>query len=127
MRRVVINMQNCLFGDAIAGALRSGESDFEVYTAEKPEEVAEMCGYLRPFAVLLEVTACEPWLLSERLKLRDELKSRRESGKIVLIVDENSEKELALKVRQAKKDGLIDQFVFGSVSAAYLTAVVDSL
>ena len=47
--------------------------------------------------------------------------------KIVLIVDENAEKELAKEVRQAKKDGLIDQFIYGSISATYLADIVDSL
>ena len=31
------------------------------------------------------------------------------------------------KVRRAKKDGLIDNFLYGSVSATYLSAVVDTL
>ena len=31
--------------------------------------------------------------------------------KIVLVVDENTEKKLADKVRQAKKDALIDNFI----------------
>ena len=47
--------------------------------------------------------------------------------KIVLIVDEKAEKKLAQRVLQAKKDGLIDNFIYGSVSAAYLSAVIDTL
>ena len=47
--------------------------------------------------------------------------------KIVLVVDENSEKKLAEQVRQAKKDGLIDQFIYGSISANYLVALMDTL
>ena len=42
-------------------------------------------------------------------------------------LDENAEKELAKEVRQAKKDGLIDQFIYGSISATYLADIVDSL
>ena len=48
-------------------------------------------------------------------------------GQCMLIVDENAEKPLARRVLQAKKDGLIDNFIFGSISAEYLTAVVDTL
>ena len=47
--------------------------------------------------------------------------------KIVLIVDENAEKEVAKQVKQAKIDGLIDQFIYGSISATYLADIVDSL
>ena len=36
-------------------------------------------------------------------------------------------KKLADKVRQVKKDGLIDNFIYGSVSSTYLSAVIDAL
>ena len=47
--------------------------------------------------------------------------------KIVLVVDENSEKEVAKEVRKAKKAGRIDQFIYGSISANYLVALMDTL
>ena len=43
------------------------------------------------------------------------------------MVDENSEAEVAEQVRRAKKDGRIDQFIYGSISAAYLVALMDTL
>jgi len=55
------------------------------------------------------------------------VKARHPDCKIVLIVDENAEKEVAKRVKQAKKDGLIDQFIYGSISASYLADIVDSL
>ena len=61
------------------------------------------------------------------MKIRDEVKRQTPQCKIVLIVDENAQKPLARRVLQAKKDGLIDNFIFGSISAEYLTAVVDTL
>lgn len=67
------------------------------------------------------------YALEQRLKLRDTVKETNPGCKIVLIVDENSEKEVARKVRQAKKDGRIDQFIYGSISAAYLVALMDTL
>lgn len=33
----------------------------------------------------------------------------------------------AKQVKQAKKDGLVDQFIYGSISASYLADIVDSL
>ena len=40
---------------------------------------------------------------------------------------QNAEKAVAKQVKQAKKDGLIDQFIYGSISASYLADIVDSL
>ena len=47
--------------------------------------------------------------------------------KVVLLVDEKSDAALAAAVRQAKKDGLADNFIYGSVSPDYLAAVMDAL
>ena len=61
------------------------------------------------------------------MKIRETVKQQNPECKIVLIVDENTEKEAARKVKQAKKEGLIDQFIYGSISASYLADIVDSL
>ncbi|MGM9669566.1 MAG: hypothetical protein ACI3VZ_07410 [Faecousia sp.] len=127
MRRIVVDMQNYLFADAIARTLRSADSDFDVRRSERPDQTAELCGLCQPYALLMEVTGYTPWKLEERLRIRDEVKQATPDCKIVLIVDENTEKELARRVLQAKKDGLIDNFIYGSVSAAYLSAVIDTL
>ena len=42
-------------------------------------------------------------------------------------MDENVEKEAAKQIKQAKKDSLIDQFIYGSISVAYLADIVDCL
>ena len=61
------------------------------------------------------------------MKIRDAVKVQHPECKIVLIVDENAEKEVAQKVKEAKKTGVIDQFIYGSISATYLADIVDSL
>ena len=127
MRRIVVDMQNFLFADAIAQTLRSADSDFDVRKSESPDKTVELCSICEPYALLMEVTGYTPWKLEERLKIRDELKQIHPHCKIVLIVDENAEKKLAPRVLQAKKNGLIDNFIFSSVSAAYLSAVIDTL
>ena len=127
MRRIVVDMQNFLFADAIAQTLRSADSDFDVRKSESPDKTVELCSICEPYALLMEVTGYTPWKLEERLKIRDELKQIHPHCKIVLIVDENAEKKLAPRVLQAKKDGLIDNFIYSSVSAAYLSAVIDTL
>ncbi|MDD7523102.1 MAG: hypothetical protein PUK13_03195 [Clostridiales bacterium] len=127
MRRVVIDMQNALFADAIATVLRDFDSDFEVYQSESPVKTSDMCAFTEANILIMEVTAYSSWKLEERMKIRNEVKAQNPGCKIVLVVDENSEKKLADKVRLAKKDGLIDNFIYGSISATYLSAVIDTL
>ena len=127
MRRVVVDMQNALFADAIATALRNFDSDFEVYQSESPAKTKDMCVFTEANILIMEVTAYTSWKLEGRMKIRGEVKAQSPSCKIVLVVDENTEKKLADKVRQAKKDGLIDSFIYGSVSSTYLSAVIDAL
>ena len=127
MRRVIIDMQNYLFSDAIAMALTNSDSDFEVHNSDNPDDTAELCRIFMPYALLMEVTGNMPWQLEERLAIRNEVKQNDPNCKVVLIVDENAEKKLARRVLQAKKDGLIDNFIYGSVSATYLSAVIDTL
>ena len=127
MRRVVVDMQNALFADAIATALQDFDSDFEVYQSESPVKTSDMCSFTEANILIMEVTAYSSWKLEERMKIRNEVKAQNPGCKIVLVVDENSEKKLADKVRLAKKDGLIDNFIYGSISATYLSAVIDTL
>ena len=127
MRRIVINMQNALFCNAIADTLRNSCNELEPYVVDSPDKVVDECKWLSPYALLMEVTGYTTWLLQERMKLRLAVKDKHSECKVVLIVDENAEKELAKQVKQAKKDGLIDQFIYGSISATYLADIVDSL
>ena len=127
MRRIAINMQNALFCNAIADTLRRSGNELEPYTIDSPDKVADECKWITPYALLMEVTGYTPWLLTERMKIRDTVKVKNPQCKIVLIVDENAEKEVAKQVKQAKKDGIIDQFIYGSISASYLADIVDSL
>ena len=127
MRRIVINMQNSLFCNAIADTLRISGNELEPYTIDSPDKVVDECKWIAPYALLMEVTGYTPWLLSERLKIRDAVKAYSPDCKIVFIVDENAEKAIAKQVKQSKKDGLIDQFIYGSISASYLADIVDSL
>lgn len=127
MRRVVIDMQNVLFADAVAEALRRFNSDFEPIMSEHPDKTLLLCDALLANVLIMEVTAYTSWKLENRMKIRDELKKCNPDCKIVLVVDENTEKKLADQVRQAKKDGLVDNFIYGSSSSSYLSAVIDAL
>jgi len=123
----LINMQNALFCNAISETLRRSGNELDPYTVDSPDKVVDNCKWISPYALLMEVTGYTPWKLEERMKLRDAVKTAHPECKIVLIVDENAEKEVARNVKQMKKDGLIDQFIYSSISATYLADIVDSL
>ena len=121
MKKIVVDMQNFLFADSIATAFKNSDYDIDVVRAEIPE------GYSRTVPGVQTVCSCDgsdglytPWLLCERLKLRDEVKAICPDCKIALIVDSNTEKQAAKDIRDAKKNGIIDQFFYGSMSAEYL-------
>ena len=106
MRRVVINMQNKLFCHAISDTLRRSGNELEPYTVDLPDQVAEECKWLNPYAILLEVTGYTPWMLCERIKLRDIVRAKHPECKIVFIVDENAEKRLQSRSSRRKKTAL---------------------
>ena len=80
----------------------------------------ELCQIYEPFALVMEVTGYASWKLGERLRLRGEVKALCPNCKIALMVDSNTERQTAKDIRDAKKDGLIDQFFYGSMPAEYL-------
>ena len=120
MKKIVVDLRNYLFADSIAVAFRNSNYDIDVVRAETPQDTVELCRVYKPFVLVMEVTAYTPWLLSERMKLRDEVKATCPDCKIALIVDSNTEKQAAKDIRDAKKNGIIDQFFYGSMSAEYL-------
>lgn len=120
MRKIVVDMQNFLFADSVATAFRRSDYDIDVIRTESPKDTLELCQVYQPYVLMMEVTSYTPWKLSERLKLQDKVKAVCPGCKIALIVDSNTEKQAAKDIRDAKKNGLIDQFFYGSMTAEYL-------
>lgn len=81
MRRIVVDMQNALFTDAIAEALRNFDSDFEVFESELPQKTAELCGDVLADVLIAEVTSYAPWTFEDRMKTRSELKKTAANAK----------------------------------------------
>lgn len=128
MRRIFVNMKDLFFADALAQSLQADpRGGFTVQRVTAPEELVHYSALYSPYAVLMEVTRYPPYGMEERLKIRNAVKNVHPDCKVVLVVDENSEKEASDRVRQTKKDGLIDQFIYGSTSPAYLVALMDTL
>ncbi|CDE20243.1 MAG: hypothetical protein SOX69_04635 [Oscillospiraceae bacterium] len=120
MQKIVVDIQNFLFADSIAAAFRNSDYDIDVVRAETPNDTVELCQMYKPFVLVMEVTGYTPWLLCDRLRLRDEVKSVCPDCKIALLVDSNTEKQAAKDIRDAKKNGIIDQFFYGSMTSEYL-------
>lgn len=127
VRRVVIDMHNHLFADALAEALYKFDPDFDPVISAGPEKTVDLCNTVFANILIMEVSNNASMRLENRLDIRDVLKRNHFPCKIVLVVDENREEKLADQVRQAKKDGLIDNFIYGSISSSYLSAVIDAL
>lgn len=95
--------------------------------SESPDATAEWCKTHRPDVLLMEVKAYSPWMFKERMAIRDKVKRNTESCRVILFVDDDTDEDLTEKVRQAKREGLIDAFLFGSVSENYFASVIDSV
>ena len=70
---------------------------------EKPQDVTKNCSLLAPDVLLMEVAGYTPWKLSERMEIRNKVKEQNPDCKIVLVVDENTEEEIAEQVKQESR------------------------
>ena len=125
MPRIVINTQNFMFADMIKRTLES--DDFSVTVVEKPEKLIQEFNRTAANIVLMEVTGYTPWKIEERIKLRHQIKQIDTNCKIAFLVDEKAEPAVAQKVLRAKTYGLIDQFIYTSISASYLLGVIETI
>ena len=125
MPRIVINTQNFMFADMIKRTLES--DDFSVTVVEKPEKLIQEFNRTAANIVLMEVTGYTSWKIEERIKLRNQIKQTDPECKIAFLVDEKAEPAVAQKVLRAKTDGLIDQFIYTSISASYLLGVIETI
>ena len=127
MRKVVLDLQSGLYAKAVRRILVQDLDGYQVDISKNPTETVERCRILQPDVLLMEVTGYTPWMLSERLSIRNEVKRHVPSVKIVFLIDDKAEGALVEEVKTAKQEKLIDAFLFTSVSESYLVAVMDSL
>lgn len=127
MRRIVLDMKSGLSAEAVMQALMGCDPDFVVYRCSKPEETVALCRACHANVLVMEVIRQGIWKLSERLKIRNEVKKLGWDCKTLLLVDENADEMLAADVRQAVKDRSVDNFIYASVSPTYLAGVIDTL
>lgn len=127
MRRVVIDMQNYLFSDAISRVLQAYDSDFFTEMSEAPDKTTDLCRIVQPHILMMEIAVHSPWSLNERLAICREVRKYVPHCKIIFTVDEKSDSEMARKVVEYKKTGLIDNFIYNTISASYMIAILESM
>lgn len=127
MRKIILDIQSGLYAKAIRRILMQELDEYQIIISESPGKTVERCRMFRPYALLMEVTGYTPWMLEERLAIREAVARNNPDCKVVILVDDVADKVLAESVKNAKKDGLIDAFLFGSATDSYLAAIMDSL
>ena len=129
VKRIVVSVQNGLLAEAITMMLNdSGEfQPFRIPVTNKKSDVLENCEMLSADILLAEVSYAVGTTIETRLKEVKEVRDRIPGCKIVLLCDENSAPDIAREVMLAKRDGLIDNFFYSSVTEKYLLAALVSL
>lgn len=115
MKTVMTGICNGLMAESIRHFLEA-DGDFRVLSIKEEVSSADI--------ILLEVAYNPGYTVDERMAAVKSIRHRNPDARILLLCDENSTPELARKVVLAKKDGLIDDFVYSSVSESYLTAML---
>lgn len=119
MKTVLTGICNSLLAVSIRHILEDG-GDFRVLSVTEAE-------YIAADIVLLEVAHNTGYTVDERISMIKTLRSRNPDVRILLLCDENSTPDLARKVVMTKKDGLIDGFVYSSVSASFLKDMLHAM
>ena len=119
MKTVLTGICNGLMAESIRHSLEA-DGEFRVLSVKERES--------SPVDIILLEVAYNPgFTMAERMTAVKSIRSRNPNARILLLCDENSTPELARKVALAKKDGLIDDFIYSSVSESYLTAMLESI
>ena len=128
MREIVVSMQNTLLSEAVARSLaETGEFRVKQVLPGKTGDTFSLCQAAQADILLMEVSCLPAYTLENRLKLIECVRRTMPNCKFVLLCDENSDPELARRVKIARQDHKIDAFFYTSVTPGYLTAAVEAL
>lgn len=127
MKKIVLDIHSAIHAHNMERMLMQELDDCRVFVSESTDSTAEWCETHNPDVLLMEVKAFSPWMFSERMAIRERIKQSLSDCRIILFVDDENDNDLTESVRQAKRSGLIDAFLFGSVSENYFASVIDSV
>lgn len=127
MKKIVLDIQSGIHAHNMERMLMQELEDYQVVISESPDSTVEWCKTHKPDVLLMDVKAFSPWMFSERMEIRKRVKRTLANCHIILLVDDENDSKLTGLVREAKREGLIDAFLFGSVSENYFASVIDSV
>ena len=127
MKKIVLDIHSAIHAHNMERMLMQELDDCRVFVSESTDSTAEWCETHKPDVLVMEVKAFSPWMFSERMAIREKIKQSLADCRIILFVDDENGNDLTESVRQAKRSGLIDAFLFGSVSENYFASVIDSV
>ena len=124
MKKIVLSICNSLMELSITHCLTQ-TGGFQIVSIRPGcGEIARECADASADVLLMEAAFNIGATLDDCLKEARRLRSLRPECKTILLCDENSAPEVARRIALAKKDGLIDDFIYSSVSESYLTAML---
>ena len=124
MKKIVLSICNSLMELSITHSLTQTGGFQIVSVCPGCKEIAMECADASADILLMEAAFHIGATLDDCLKEAKRLRSLRPECRTILLCDENSAPEVARRIALAKKDGLIDDFVYSSVSESYLTAML---
>ena len=127
MKKLLVDMQSSIHARNMERMLLQKLEDCQVVISESPDSTAGWCRSHRPDVLLMEVKAYSPWMFPERMAICERVRRSLPECRIILFVDDESDRELTERVRQARRTRKIDAFLFGSVSDNYFASVIDSV
>ena len=123
----VLSICNSLMAMSITHSLKQ-TGGFQIASIRPGcKEIARECADASADILLMEAAFNIGATLDDCLKEAKYLRSLRPECKVILLCDENSAPEVARRIALAKKDGLIDNFFYSSVTARYLLAALLAL
>lgn len=99
----------------------------KVMDCRNDDEPYNTCKSHKANILLMEVSRVRPFTLEERLETANKVRKAQPECKIVILCDENSDPDMAERVKESKKRGYIDSFFYSSVSGEYLAAMLDAI
>lgn len=97
MRKIVLDMQSALCAKAIQRILVQELDDYQVIISESPDKTVQRCTMFSPYSLLMETTGYTPWMLEERIAIRNEVKKTTRTVKLCCLWTITQTKRLLTK------------------------------
>lgn len=124
-RNIVVSIKNSLLSSGIIRELQT--TDYLVPCEDSLNFFPGLAEVIKADVCLAEVSGFDGEDFSKRMYQVAELKQLVPTCKSVLLVDDIAYPDLAANVQKAKADGLIDGFLFTTVTPSYLKAFLASI